>query len=98
MRLTETKDGVILEILVKPNLSKFEVLVEDDEIIVHSTERPERGKVNKEILRELTRLFHTPVELVSGSTSRQKRVLAKGLKSGEICSILGNFAKEEKAR
>lgn len=84
MNLTETKDGVIVEVYVKPNSPKFEVLVEGDEIVVRSTEEPEKGKVNKEILKQLTKLFHAEVELVSGATSRQKRFLVKGKASKEI--------------
>ena len=83
MKLTETKDGTIIEIYVKPNSPKFEVTVEDDEIVVRSTEEPEKGKVNKQIIKELTKLFHTQVELVSGATARQKRFLIKGLKKNE---------------
>ncbi len=56
MKLTETKDGTIIEIYVKPNSTKFEVNIEDDEIVVRSTEEPEKGKVNKEILKELSKL------------------------------------------
>jgi uncharacterized protein len=83
MKLTETKDGTIIEIYVKPNSPRFEVTVENDEVIVRSTEEPEKGKVNKEIVKQLTKLFHAQVELVSGATSRQKRFLIKGLKKNE---------------
>ena len=64
MKLTETKDGTIIEVFVKPNSPRFEVKVEGDEIVVHCTEEPVKGKVNKELVKELTRFFHSPVELV----------------------------------
>ena len=84
MKLTETKDGTIIEIYVKPNSPKFEVTVEGDEIVVRSTEEPEKGKVNKEILKQLTRVFHTQVELISGATSRQKRFLVRNVEKSVV--------------
>jgi uncharacterized protein (TIGR00251 family) len=80
----DAKDGALLTIFVKPNQPKFKVELEGDEIIVHATEEPERGKVNKEILKELGKLLHTPVELASGATSRQKQVFVRGLGKGEV--------------
>ena len=44
MKLTETKDGVILEIFVKPNSPKFEVQLEGEEIIVQQHGRARKGK------------------------------------------------------
>ncbi len=88
MKLTETKDGTIIEVYVKPNSAKFEVTVEGDEIVVRSTEEPEKGKVNKEIVKQLTKLFHTQVDLVSGATSRQKRFLVKDFKKNVIEHLL----------
>jgi len=90
MKLTETKDGTIIEIYVKPNSPKFEVQLEDDEIVVRSTEEPEKGKVNKEIVKQLSRLFHTNVEIVAGSTSRQKRLLIKKIEKNEVELLLCN--------
>ena len=70
MSIKETKDGAILTIFVKPNSPKFKIELDGDEIVVYATEEPEKGKVNKEILKELTKLFHAKVELVSGATSK----------------------------
>jgi len=88
MKLTETKDGTVIEVFVKPNQPKFDVKFDGDEIIVFSTEEPVKGKVNKELVKELSRLFHTKVELVSGLTSRQKQLLIRGIKKDEIGSLL----------
>ena len=90
MRITETKDGVILEVFVKPKSQKFEVLLEGDEVVVRCTEEPAKGKVNKELLKALSKLFHTNVELVSGATSRQKLLLLKGIEKSEVERFLHN--------
>ncbi len=78
MSITETKDGVIITIFVKPNAKKFSVELDGDEIVVHSTEEPIKGKVNKEILKEFQRILNAEVELASGATSRQKQLFARG--------------------
>jgi uncharacterized protein (TIGR00251 family) len=90
MSIAETKDGVILTIFVKPNSAKFKVEMDGTEIVVYSTEEPIKGKVNKEIIKELSRLFHAKVELTSGSTSRQKTLLIKDTKKTQIEQLLHN--------
>jgi uncharacterized protein len=79
MSIAETKDGVILTIFVKPNASKFKVELDGDEIVVHSTEEPVKGKVNKQIVKEFTKLFHTKVEFAAGLTSKQKQLVVSGV-------------------
>lgn len=84
MNITETKDGAVIEIFVKPKSERFEVHLEGDEIVVRCTEEPVKGKVNKELLKALSKFFHTNVELVSGATSRQKRLLLKGIAKSDV--------------
>ena len=88
MSISETKDGVIITIFVKPNSPKFSVEVEGDEIIVHSTEEPVKGKVNKEIIKELSKILHVKVEFASGLTSKQKQLFVKGLDKPQIEQLL----------
>jgi uncharacterized protein len=88
MKLTETKDGTIIEVFVKPNSQKFEVAVEGDEIVVRCTEEPVKGKVNKELIKEITKLFHTKIGLVSGSASRKKMLLIKDTTKNEVEHLL----------
>jgi uncharacterized protein (TIGR00251 family) len=92
MKLTETKTGTIIEVFVKPNSAKFEVTVEEDEVVVRCTEEPTKGKVNKELIKALSKILHTNVELASGATSRQKKLLAVNMKKIEVERIL-NLAK-----
>jgi uncharacterized protein (TIGR00251 family) len=90
MNVKDTKDGAILEVFVKPKSPKFEVLLEGDEVVVRCTEEPVKGKVNKELLKAFSKLFHTNVELVSGATSRQKRLLLKDIEKSEVERLLRN--------
>jgi len=88
MKITETKNGTIIEVFVKPNSAKFQVIVEADELVVRCTEEPAKGKVNKELVKELSRLFHAKVELVSGFTSKQKKLLIIGTAKNEVKQLL----------
>lgn len=84
MNLKQTEDGVLVEVYVKPNSKKFKIFVEDSEIVVFCTEQPVKGRVNRELLKELSKIFHAKVELVSGSTSQQKVLLIRGIVKKEL--------------
>jgi len=86
--IKKTNGGVILSIFVKPNSTKFRIELDGDELVVYATEEPERGKVNKEIIKELTKLFHAPVDLVSGSTSKEKKLFIQGVGVQEVQRLL----------
>ncbi len=88
MKITQTKDGCILEVSVKPRSREFSILFEADEIIIRSREEPIGGRVNKELIRELSRLFGGQVEIVSGSTSKRKMLLLKGVEKSEVERLL----------
>jgi uncharacterized protein (TIGR00251 family) len=88
MSITDSKDGVILKIFVKPNSPKFSVQFDGEEILIHATEEPVKGKVNKEIIKELTKLFHAQVEITSGATSKQKQLYVKGLTKKQAEELL----------
>jgi uncharacterized protein (TIGR00251 family) len=90
MSITETKDGVILTVFVKPNSAKFSVEVDGGEIVLRCTEEPVKGKVNKEIIKELTKLLHAKVELTSGATSRQKQLFVKDISKSQVEELLNS--------
>lgn len=88
MSIEETKNGVLLRVYVKPKSPDFRVMVEGDEIVVFCREQPVQGKVNRELVKELTKLFHKRVELVSGATSRQKMLLISDVKKSDVEQVL----------
>jgi len=88
MKLTETKNGTVIEVFVKPNQPKFNVKLDGDEVIVFCTEEPVKGKVNKELIKELSKFFHAEIEMVSGFTSKQKRLLIRDMSKSEVESLL----------
>jgi len=88
MNIKETENGALIEVFVKPNFKRFKVTVDDGEIVVFCIEEPVKGKVNKELVKELSKFFHAKVELVSGLTSKQKRLLIRGLGKTEAEQLL----------
>jgi len=90
MKVQETAQGVILEVHVKPSSKEFRLKIEDDELVVLCREAPVKGKVNKELLKQFSRLFGRNVELVSGFTSRQKKLLVNDIEAEEVTRILAS--------
>jgi len=88
MNMKETKNGTIIEVFVKPNQPKFNVKIEGNEIIVFCTEEPVKGKVNKELIKEFSKLFHAEIEMVSGFTSKQKRLLIRNMSKNNVEPLL----------
>jgi uncharacterized protein len=91
MSINETKDGVTLKVFVKPNSPKFKIELDGGEIVVFSTEEPVKGKVNKEIIKEASKLLGFNVEIVSGLTSKQKVLLLRGTNKTQVEAILVNL-------
>jgi uncharacterized protein (TIGR00251 family) len=90
MNIKDTKEGAVIEVFVKPKSKKFEMYTEDDEMVVRCTGEPVKGKVNKEIIKETTRLFGFKVEIISGFTSRQKVLLIRDATKDQIENKLKN--------
>jgi uncharacterized protein (TIGR00251 family) len=88
MKITETKNGAILEVFVKTNQPKFNIKIDGDEIIVCCSEEPVKGKVNKELIKELSKRWHSEIEIISGLTSKQKRLLIRNMSRDEVESLL----------
>ena len=87
MRLQVTGEGVVFDVHVKPNSKSFRLELDGDKLVACCREAPVKGKVNKELLKQFSRLFGR-VELVSGFTSRQKRFLVRDIDVAEAENIL----------
>ena len=90
MRLLKTAHGVVLDVHVKPNSKKFRVELDGDEVVVSCREAPVKGKVNRELVKKLSRLFNRRVELVSGFSSRKKKLLIRDIEAEEVNRILAS--------
>ncbi len=88
MKLQKVSQGVIVDVFVKPNSKRFQLKREENELVALCSEAPVKGKVNKELLKQLSRFFGHKVELVSGFTSRQKRFLVSGIEAKQVEQML----------
>lgn len=88
MSVKEIRTGVIITIFVKPNAANFSIKVDGSDIVVQATEEPNKGKANKEILKEFSKIFHAKVELLSGATSRQKQICILGITKKDAEELL----------
>jgi len=86
--LLKTAQGVVLDVYVKPKSEKFMVELDEDELVVSCREAPVKRKVNRELLKKLSRLFNRRVEIVSGFSSRKKKLLIRDIEAEEVNSIL----------
>ena len=71
-------DGIVLNLHIQPRASKSEVCgVQGDALKIRLTSPPVDGAANKLCREFLADLFHVPksaVEIISGESSRHKRV------------------------
>ena len=93
MNIKEVKDGVILEAYVKPKSRQFSIEFKDNEIVIRWTEPPVKGRANKEIEKELSKLFKTKAAIISGRTSPCKRILIYGLSFENVKQTILNLKK-----
>jgi uncharacterized protein (TIGR00251 family) len=90
LSIEETENGVLLRVYVKPRSAEFKIVVDGDEIVVFCRQQPFQGKANMELVKELARLFHEKVELVSGAASKQKVFLIRDVDKSDVKRLLGN--------
>lgn len=88
MKLQKTSGGVIIDVHLKPKSNQFRIAVESDGLVVFCREAPVKGRVNRELIKNLSRLFHRRVEILSGFSSRQKKILIRDIEVEEVDNIL----------
>ncbi|MBS3815078.1 MAG: YggU family protein [Hadesarchaea archaeon] len=89
--LKESKDGVILDLHVIPNSNKFEfgdINVWRNQLKVKVHSPATKGKANDELLEKLSSTLGLDIKLISGSKSRNKRILVKETSIEELTEKL----------
>jgi len=93
MKLLKTKDGVILEIQVKPKSKNFRIRV-NDELVIFCRQQPVKGKVNRELIKELSKIFERKIEIVSGLRSKVKKVLIRKIAEEDVFKALESVRRD----
>ncbi|MBE7445221.1 MAG: DUF167 domain-containing protein [Planctomycetia bacterium] len=90
--IATTIAGVILSIRTQPGSSKNRIIGEyGGRLKLAVTAAPEKGKANKaiiELLADTLRIHESSIHIISGETSRDKRLLIEGLVPEDISSLL----------
>ena len=89
---SESKNGVTITIRVIPRASRSEIVGEHgDAIKIKLASPPVDGSANEELIKLLARTFAVPkssVEIISGLTSKSKKVRIAGVSGEQITAIL----------
>lgn len=90
--LVTTNAGVILSIRTQPGSSKNRIIGEyGGRLKLAVTAAPEKGKANKaviELLADTLRIHESSIHIISGESSRDKRVLIEGFILKDLKSLL----------
>ncbi len=92
--ITKTKDGVLLDIEVSPKSDKFRISGYNEwrkalEVKIKAV--PQKGRANKELINEFSKITKSPVEILSGHKSHHKTLKIYGLDENELLEILKPF-------
>ena len=87
MKILKTKNGILLEAQVKPQSRSFGIQV-NDQLVIFCKESPVEGKVNRELVKELSKTFRRKVEIVSGIRSKTKKILIEDVIEEEVLQVL----------
>jgi hypothetical protein len=93
---TITGDGIIISLHIQPRASKNEICgVQDNALKVRLTSPPVDGAANRLCREFLSDIFDVPksaVEIISGETSRHKRVCIHGRDAAHLARIVDSLA------
>jgi uncharacterized protein (TIGR00251 family) len=88
----EVENGILVDIEVSTKSNKFEITGYNDwreRIEIRIKSPPLKGKANKEIINEFSKITKKDVEIVSGHKSRQKTLKIFKIAKDEFLNIVG---------
>ena len=92
LNIRKVEGGIVVSVKVQPNASKDRIVGEHaDQIKIAVTVAPEKGKANKVVIKVLSRLLGVKsldIEILSGETSRDKKVLIRNISEEEFNRVI----------
>lgn len=86
------KEGVVLRVRAQPGAKRNGVTgVREGELCVAVTAPPDRGRANDAIVKVLAETFGVPrsrFQILSGETSRHKRLVIDGVTAAQVVNAL----------
>ena len=90
--IVTTNSGIILSIRTQPGSSKNRIIGEyGGRLKLAVTAAPEKGRANKAVIELLADTLHiseSSIHIISGESSRDKRLMIEGLTPEDIKSLL----------
>jgi uncharacterized protein len=92
INIREVENGIVVSVKVQPNASRDRVVGEHgDQLKIAVTVAPEKGKANKVVIKVLSRLLGVKsldIEILSGETSRDKKVLIRNISEEDFNRVI----------
>jgi uncharacterized protein (TIGR00251 family) len=92
IKITENADSIIFNVRVIPRSSKSEIVGEyDGDLKIKLSSPPVDGKANKELIKILSKSFKiakSDIEIISGETSKSKRIRIRTTPKQNIYAVL----------
>ena len=92
INIREVEGGVVVSVKVQPNASRDRVVGEyGDQLKIAVTVAPEKGKANKAVIKVLSKLLgvkSSDIEILSGETSRDKKVLIRNISEADFNRVI----------
>ncbi len=92
--LRKAGDDLLVDIEVSPGSGRFEIASYDEwrkRLVVKVKSPPEKGKANREIMKEFSKICGKDVEIISGHKSRHKTLRIYGMDPEAFLSLLQGF-------
>jgi uncharacterized protein len=65
-------ESTILKLKVSTGKTKFKIEFDGELLLVEIKNNPEKGKANKEIIKQLKKFFESDIKMLSGFKSKEK--------------------------
>lgn len=97
IQIRKVKDGILIDVAVSPNSGRERIKGYDpwrQRLLVEMKEKPEKFRVNRELVKYFSSLFNVPqknVRIVAGEKEKLKTLLILGVDENEARKILSKF-------
>jgi uncharacterized protein (TIGR00251 family) len=92
INVRKVEGGVVVSVKVQPNASKDRVVGKHgDQLKIAVTVAPEKGKANKAVIKVLSKLLgikSSDIQIISGETSRDKKVLIRNISEEDLNRVI----------
>ena len=97
IKIVDIGGGIEFEVIAKPKSRKEGIAgVHDGALRIAITAAPEKGRANDAIVKVLSELLNVPtkaITIVSGQTSRRKRIRIDGVEADALLAVAGGNEK-----